>query len=165
MQVQAVEHFKSISTIKYALTALIWPHKHICDSKGETFQSYAVNFTVVVLYVKWVLYYQRLWPLLWEQQRLLAGSLQHPAANQLHTHSNIFSHYLIDLLAFVSKGCCCFLPSPLGTISEWRGVSFDWSRHQKSSSGRNQLWLGWCVAVTLVTWYNMKWYWTTPVWH
>lgn len=32
-------------------TTLNWQWKHICSKKGETFQSYAVDFTVAVLYL------------------------------------------------------------------------------------------------------------------
>lgn len=93
-------------------------HKNICNTRRDTFQSYDVNFTILVLYDKWVLHCRRLWPLLWKHWRLLAGPLEAPTARPLHTHPNIFCPYLIDLLAFVSKGRSCFLPSPSGTFSQ-----------------------------------------------
>lgn len=127
---------------------LIWPPKHICDTKGETFQSYAVNFTVAVLYDKWVLHYQHLWALFWKQWRLLAGpNSPQQLTNQL-THPNIFSHYTIVLLAFVSKGCCCFLPSPSGSISHesegeaaWIGADIGGVLQGKTSCDWADVWL------------------------
>ncbi len=82
------------------------PQTHL-QRKGETLQSYAVDFTVAVLYICIGEYsisavscrYNGPSEGFWQAH--YSTSLPHSTP----THPNISSHYLIDLLAFVTKSC------------------------------------------------------------
>lgn len=80
------------------------------QQKGETLQLYAVDFTVAVLYLCIGEYsisavsscYNGASEGFWQAHYSTSPPLP---TSQPPTHPNISSHYLIDLLAFVTKSC------------------------------------------------------------
>lgn len=157
--------FSNASTLAWtwSLTGL-WLIGTTNAAKRVSFQSYAVDLTVAVLHHCIGEYYispvsnrsngahEGLW------QAHYSTSLPHSTP----THPNISAHYPIDLLAFVTKSCSCRFPILDQGKVESALIGADIGGVLQGKPAVTGLM---CSCHCVVTWCNMKWYWTTLVWH